>query len=173
MVSKNKISPAELSRFPIFARLSQKQLVKIAAIIRNQTFKDGEEITCEGEHGDELFLLLSGKVGVSKSLTLKVGREGLDTRDKSLIQMRAEDAPYFGEMALLREDSLRTATVKAVGQCHLGMIKRDSFIKLCESDYELGYLLLMNIARTLAAHLEKTSQDVLKLTTAFSLALQS
>ena len=43
-----------------------------------------------------------------------MGREGLDTRDKSLTMLRAEEAPYFGEMALLREDSRRTATVKAV-----------------------------------------------------------
>jgi hypothetical protein len=37
----------------------------------------------------------------------------------------------------------------------------------------MGYQILQNIANTLAKRLEKANQDIMKLTTAFSLALQS
>ncbi len=161
-----------LGHFPIFAGLSPQQLGKIAKIVRETTFKAGEAITREGEPGHEMFLLLSGRVEVCKSLTLKLGREGLDTREKSLISLHAGDAPCFGEMALLNEDSRRTATVITLEVCRVGIITSDDFVKLCEADTELGYYLLRNIAKTLVIHLEKTNQDILKLTTAFSLALQ-
>ncbi len=161
-----------LGHFPILDGLSLEQLYEVANIVRIATFKAGEAITREGEVGNEMFLLLSGRVEVSKSLTLKIGRGGSDTREKSLISLRAADAPYFGEMALLNENNCRSATVMAVDECRVGIITRTDFTKLCESDTGLGYRLLLNIAKTLVTHLEKTNQDVLKLTTAFSLALQ-
>lgn len=163
----------DLSRFPILEGLNDSQLLQVREIVHEKKMAAGEMITREGEHGDELFLLLAGRVEVSKSLTLHMGREGLDTRDKSLMMLRAEDAPYFGEMALLREDSRRTATVKAVDVCLLGIIHRQDFLELCEKDSALGYRLLLNIAKTLVDRLEKMNKDILKLTTAFSLALKS
>ncbi len=162
-----------LSRFSMFADLLPDQLQKVEDILQQKRYEVGEEIAREGEHGDELYLLLRGKVEVSKSLTLMVGRGDIDTRDKSLIQLRAEDAPYFGEMSLLLENSLRSATVRAVEASQIGIIKHKDFVQLCESDRELGFCVLLNIAKTLAIRLEKANQDILKLTTAFSLALQS
>lgn len=173
MSSKTSIKHSDLTRFPIFADLSAVQLEKIWAIIREKTYRADEEITHEGESGKFLFLLLEGEVEVSKSLTLMVGREGLDTRDKSLRRLRADEGPYFGEMVLLDEESRRTATIKALKECRVGMIDRSELLMICETDKELGYLILRNIARTMAKRLDKANQDILKLTTAFSLALQS
>ncbi|HNW60472.1 MAG TPA: cyclic nucleotide-binding domain-containing protein [bacterium] len=167
------ITRQELAPFPIFAGLSDAQLDKVLAIVREAKVAAGESIIREGEIGDELFLLLNGRVEVRKNLTLKLGPAGMDAREKSLIAMRAEQTPYFGEMALLNADSRRTATVQAVVECRVGIIHREAFTRLCESDTALGYRILLNIAKTLVVHLERTNQDVLKLTTAFSLALQS
>jgi CRP/FNR family transcriptional regulator, cyclic AMP receptor protein len=167
------ISSQDLVRFPIFAGLAAAHLDKIAAIVSEEVVPAGQSIIREGEVGDKLFLLLDGRVEVRKNLTLRLGREGMDTREKSLSAMHADQAPYFGEMALLKADSLRSATVQALAECRVGCISRDAFTRLCESDTDLGYRLLLNIAKNLVVHLEKTNQDVLKLTTAFSLALQS
>ena len=45
-------------------------------------------------------------------------------------------------------------------------------LALFEKDPDFGYKVIRNIAQTLAERLEKANQDILKLTTAFSLALQ-
>jgi CRP/FNR family transcriptional regulator, cyclic AMP receptor protein len=168
-----KAARVELKRYPIFADLTEQQLIEVRQILHEKKIAANEIITKEGEHGDQLFLLLSGSVEVSKSLTMMMGRDGLDTRDKSLMIMRAENTPYFGEMALLKEDSLRSATIKAIEECIVGIIHRQDFLDLCRGDSELGFKLIMNIAKTLAIRVEKMNQDILKLTTAFSLALKS
>ncbi|NLP12497.1 cyclic nucleotide-binding domain-containing protein [bacterium] len=168
-----KPSSVDLHRFPIFQGLSAKNLEEVRRILHEKKIAAGEFITREGERGDALYLLLAGRVEVSKSLTLMTGRNDLNTRDKSLVVLRAEDAPYFGEMALLKEDSSRTAAVKTLEECTVGVIRRKDFIALCETDTGLGYRLLLNIARTLVGRLEKMNQDILKLTTAFSLALKN
>ena len=168
-----EIAKNDLSRFSVFAGLTPEQLQKIERLVREKQVPAGEEITREGEKGDELFLLLKGKVEVSKTLTLMVGRGDVDTRDKSLIQLDAAKSPMFGEMAILREDSIRSATVKALEACTIGIIKRKDLLELCEQDKEIGFRILSNIARQLAENLEKANRDILKLTTAFSLALQN
>ncbi|HOT97882.1 MAG TPA: cyclic nucleotide-binding domain-containing protein [bacterium] len=167
------ITRQELAPFPIFDGLTAEQVDKILAIVGEQRVAAGESIIREGEIGDALYLLLDGRVEVRKNLTLNLGHGGLDAREKSLVALRADQAPYFGEMALLKADSLRTATVQAVAECRVGVLHHDAFTRLCESDTALGYKVLLNIAKTLVVHLERTNQDVLKLTTAFSLALQS
>lgn len=168
-----KDAPIDLTRYKIFQGLSETQMDKIRQIVKEKKIPVNELITREAERGDELFLLLSGRVEISKSLTLMTGGNNLDTRDKSLTVLKAENAPYFGEMALLKEDSCRTATIKAIDECTVGVIRRRDFIDLCESDEALGYRMLLNIAKTLVVHLEKMNQDILKLTTAFSLALKN
>jgi len=162
-----------ISKFPIFSGLSTDQLDKIRKIIVEKKYKSGQDIIREGEKGEDFYLLFKGGVEVSKSLTLLVGRSDIDTRDKSLIQLKAEDAPYFGEMSVVMKDAKRSATVKAMNECVVGIIKRSDLLKLCELDFEMGYQILQNIANTLAKRLEKANQDIMKLTTAFSLALQS
>jgi CRP-like cAMP-binding protein len=128
-------------------------------------------ITREGEEGDPLYLLLKGSVEISKILTLMVGRGNVDTREKSLIHLHAEDLAYFGEMAMLRANNRRSASVKALENSTVAVIKRDDLLNLCEQDTGLGYRLFVNIATRLAAHLDKANEDITKLTTAFSLVL--
>jgi CRP/FNR family cyclic AMP-dependent transcriptional regulator len=163
---------SQLKNFSLFFGLTLSQLDMLEHIVHEKSYDANEIITREGDAGDELFLLLKGKVEISKSLTLLVSRGDLDTREKSLTQLKAEDAVYFGEMAILQEQRVRSATTKAVEDCIVGIIKKDDLLALFEKYPEFGYKVIKNIAQTLAERLEKANQDILKLTTAFSLALQ-
>ncbi len=161
-----------IGQFPIFAGLSGAHLEKIGNILKRKRYKAGQIIIQEGETGDSMFLLLDGGVEVSKTLTLKIDRASVDTRDKSLVRLSAEDMPCFGEMALLGNSHKRTATIKSSTDCTVGIISRQDCLKLCEEDALLGYLLMKNVAKAIALRLERANRDVIKLTTAFSLALQ-
>lgn len=69
------------------------------------------------------------------------------------------------------EELKRTATIKAITNCVLYEIKKDDFLKLAEEDYELGYRILLNLARIVSARLRKADEDTIKLTTALSVIL--
>lgn len=172
IVKERTVNKRPLSSFSMFKGLNPEQLQKVREIIREKDYSVGDIVLREGESGDNMYLLLSGDVEISKSLTLVVGRGDVGQRDKSLTRLCADDCAYFGEMALLRENSVRTATVKVLSDSVLGIIHRKDFQALCESDIELGYRIMTNMAQTLCIRLEKANQDVMKLTTAFSLALQ-
>lgn len=66
----------------------------------------------------------------------------------------------------------RTATIRTVTQCRFYEMKNDDFLRLAEADHELGYRILLNLARIVSARLRKADEDTIKLTTALSIMLR-
>lgn len=161
---------AFLEGMPLFEGLTAEQVAKIVAICRLADVKAGTAIVREGERGDTMYVLVEGRVEVSRTLSLRLATGGIGESEKSFTQLEAKDRVLFGEMALL-EQSERAATVVALTDCHLLEIRHDDFERLCRQDAGLGYIIFRNMARQLSARLRRTNQDVLKLTTALSLAL--
>jgi hypothetical protein len=53
-----------------------------------------------------------------------------------------------------------------------GRISKMDFFQICNSNPSIGNLVMQNIARVLTGRLKQSNQNVLKLTTAFSLLMQ-
>ncbi len=161
-----------LRTIPLFTGLSNEKLEKVHAIMTQRTITEGTYIIRENEIGHEMFVLLDGEVEVSRSLLLKIAGSGMDQRDKLLNKLTGNDNAFFGEMGLFDDHSERSASVIAKTKCTVAVLERDSFFHLTETDKEIGYIILKNILKIVSDRLDKTTRDVLKLTTALSLALE-
>ncbi len=75
-------------------------------------------------------------------------------------------------MSLFNEGDRRTASVKALTDCKLAKITKEELFEICNAHPETGYKVMQNLCRTLCGNLVKANQNVLKLTTAFSLILE-
>ncbi|MHB2015869.1 MAG: cyclic nucleotide-binding domain-containing protein [Candidatus Xenobia bacterium] len=160
----------KLKKVKLFRGLSDKQLEALAAIVKQQDVQSNSIIIQEGTEGDNMYILMEGKVQVSRSLTLKVGTRAFEERDKNLIILDGDMSPAFGEMSLI-DRSPRSATVSSITPCRLLAIRKDDFEKLCERDYHFGFILFRNMAEDLSTIVRRNNQDILKLTTALSIAL--
>ncbi len=160
-----------LKKIPLFTDLADDSLERIRKIITERTVDAGSFIIKEGTKGTEMFILLDGEVEVSKTLLLKVSGHGMDQRDKSLIRLTGNDYAFFGEMTLFDSNAERSASVIAKSKCVIAEIAQKDFFELTEADHEIGYHVLKNIVKIISIRLDKTTKDVLKLTTALSLAL--
>lgn len=78
-----------------------------------QLFREGEIITREGDPGQELLILVNGKVGVFKG-------------DVKIAEF-AEEGTILGEMSLVLNRP-RTATIKALTDSHLITLKADLYV---------------------------------------------
>jgi CRP-like cAMP-binding protein len=161
-----------LQKIPIFTGLPKEKLELVRAIMTIRTINEGAFIIRENEHGDEMYILLDGEVEVSRTLLLKVSGSGMDQRDKMLNKLTANDYAFFGEMGLFDDHSERSASVIAKRTCSIAVLERESFFRLTESDHEIGHIIVRNILKIVSDRLNKTTKDVLKLTTALSLALE-
>jgi CRP/FNR family cyclic AMP-dependent transcriptional regulator len=166
-------NPQILKDYEIFAGLSEEQIDEFCKVIVPIEFNKGDVILQEGEVGNSILILLDGKVEITQALTLKTDVSQADTREKSLIALSSEIRPFFGEMSLFSDDDKRSATVKAVSTCSIARIDKKDFFSICNKFPEIGHHVMQNIARVLSRRLKQANQNVLKLTTAFSLIVES
>lgn len=162
-----------LSNYAIFKDLTGAELEQIYSILHFKSFQNGEKIFEEGDRGDEMYILLEGEIEVSKPLTLLKDKPGkLNRENMALIRLKQEDYPCVGEMVLFGDSDIRSASAVAIQASKFGVIEKDEFLQLAEKNYALGYRVMKNLARIMGDRLKKANQDILKLTTAFTLALE-
>ena len=75
-------------------------------------------------------------------------------------------------MSLFDKEDRRSASVKAITECHLSQLMKDDLFAICNDNNKIGYKVMMNLAKILSRKVLETNQNVLKLTTAFSLVLE-
>ncbi|MEI7812732.1 MAG: Crp/Fnr family transcriptional regulator [Ignavibacteria bacterium] len=119
---------------PIFAELDQETLEKISSIGKRKIYEKDTVILMEEDSGSALFVIISGKVKVSR--TNNEGRE--------VILTLLGERDFFGEMAIL--DGLkRSASVIALQQSELFIIQRYDFLNLLKSYPEVSISLLQEL----------------------------
>jgi serine/threonine protein phosphatase PrpC/CRP-like cAMP-binding protein len=133
-----------LGRMPLFARLSDRELLRVMQSVEVRSYDDQAVIIREGDKGDELFIVLSGKVSVSR------GGETLT---------RFGAGEHFGEMALIRAVP-RSATVTSDGGAELIVIRRPDFFELLRSEHEIAVKMLWQFLGVLADRLDQTSSEL-------------
>lgn len=162
------------SQSPLFENMSLGQIEKVLDFSRVLDFRPGEVIMEEDQEGDSLFIILEGVVEVSKNLVKAgIGGDAVDdSKSKTFAKLDARSHAVFGEIGLL-EESTRTATVKALTDCRLCEIKKEDFFRLADSDFEIGYRVLANLAKLMSTRLRKADEDIVKLTTVLTMVLKS
>ncbi len=123
---------------PIFADLPSDTISKIEKIGVKKSYQKDEPILLEEDSGTALFVILSGKV--------KVSRSSNDGREVILAILGESD--FFGEMAIL--DGLsRSANVIANEEAEVFLIQRNEFLKLLHIHPEISIILLQELTSRL------------------------
>jgi serine/threonine protein phosphatase PrpC/CRP-like cAMP-binding protein len=133
-----------LAGMPLFARLTERELLRALQVADVRSYEPGEVVIHEGDCGDELFIVLSGNVTVTRgeAVLTSLGR-----------------GEHFGEMALIR-NLPRSATVTSDANSEIIVIRRADFFDILRTEHEMGVKLLWQFLGVLADRLEQTSRDL-------------
>jgi len=158
---------------PLFSGLAHTDIDVVRALFTAVSFDKGQVVIAEGTEGDEMFILVKGRVRVTKSMLLAevaIPIPGLQNSRKVLATMDNSQFPFFGEMALLDRD-VRSASVETVESAKFLKTSREAFFSLLANHPRIGVLILTNLGRLLAQNVRKGNREQIKLTTALALAL--
>jgi ATP/ADP translocase/HEAT repeat protein len=129
----------ELRRVPLFERLDPEDLQRVAAVSEERSFPAGASIIREGEVGDELFVILEGRVRVEK-----------DDADGSTRTIRTYDeGEHFGELAVLLQQP-RVASVVAVTDVRTLVIGGDGLTAILRERPEAAMAMLATLAERIS-----------------------
>jgi CRP/FNR family transcriptional regulator, cyclic AMP receptor protein len=132
----------------------------------------GDIIMEEGEDRHSMFFFLDGEVVISNTMTMKAtGRGGgFSEVEKSLVKLSAGMVSVLGEMSII-EELPRSATVKAFSTCVMYEISKSDFEAFTAKYPEIGSKIIYNIAKILCHRVRRSNSDIIKLSTALSIAV--
>ena len=132
----------------LLSPLSAEDRAEVLATARSRRFAKGEVVCHEGDPGESLHLVRSGRLAVRVSTT------GGDTATLSVLS----PGDAFGELALLRESHERTATVVALEPAETVSLRRADFEALRRRNPGVEQLLV----QILAKRVDDLSQSLLE-----------
>ena len=130
-----------LKNSALFHSLTALELKIVDGLMHERRYLTDEIVFDEGEEGQALYLVTSGRVVMSRS-------------HGSGFHVVAELGPgsVFGDLALL-DDSPRNAQARAMENCELAVFFRADFLGLMETDAVIGYKISLNLARLIGQRL--------------------
>jgi CRP/FNR family cyclic AMP-dependent transcriptional regulator len=144
----------QLARVPFFDGLTREALTIIAQVTAEEAHATGTKLFQYGDPGDKLFIILEGKVRISREVA-GMGEEALAVLGPGEV---------FGEMSLL-DESPRSADARVHDRCRMLVITKEAFDDLLFLHKELAYEVLWNCVRILSARLRETNEKLTFLTT--------
>ncbi len=145
---------SQLAKVPFLEGLTDDSLMLIAHVTTEESHALGTRIFQYGDPGDKLFIILEGKVRISREVS-GMGEEALAVLGPGEI---------FGEMALL-DESPRSADARAHERCRLLVITKDAFDDLLFLHKDLAYEVLWASVRMLSMRLRETNDKFAFLST--------
>jgi len=109
-----------LRRVPILKHLSDYEVAKIAHVAERETYESGQFIIREKTVGDTFYIIVRGQCDVYQVQK--------DNTQKLINKMKPGE--HFGEKALLNDNDLRTASVRAASEVQCLVLTRADVIRL-------------------------------------------
>lgn len=138
-----------LGRIHLFQGIAPDGLRQLAGIAREESYRLGDVIFEEGSTGGELYLILEGRVRISRNVS-GMGEEALAV-------LSPGDA--FGEMSIV-DDFPRSADARVHEKCRLLVLDKDALEDLLFLQKDLAYEILWNFVKILSSRLRETNDKM-------------
>jgi CRP-like cAMP-binding protein len=135
----------ELKMIPLFSELDDKALEEIARMSVRQSYKKDNMVLIEEEIGSTMFIILSGRVKISR-----ISDEGREVILSILV-----DGDFFGEMSIL-DGQTRSANAVTLEDSELLLIQRENFLRILHDYPQVA----INLLKELAHRLRRSDEQI-------------
>jgi voltage-gated potassium channel len=111
-----------VAKVPLFARLDVATLARLVRMLHARKLAQGAVVFHKDERADAMYFIASGEVEIELGSTKSV---------------RLGEGDFFGEMALLKEDTRRSATVSVSKTAELLVLNAPDFRRLLAQNPDL------------------------------------
>jgi CRP-like cAMP-binding protein len=151
---RERVLGAQLPSTPIFMGLPENLIEKLIERATLHSYNKGDIVFHQGDKADAFYLVRYGFV--------KITETGDDGRRKVLAYLKG--GSYFGEMALMKEQGKRMATVTAIDRTELIRISRKDFHLIIDLYPRIKSSLEKGIAKTEKKNIRTRGNDQIEKT---------
>lgn len=128
----------------VFPNIDRRVITHLARLAQIKNYPAGWVLCYEGDRGDTFYLVASGQIAITKRL--------MENEDRLLRVLEAGD--FFGEMALLDINAIRSATVKTMMPSTILELDRTTF----EGAIEQNPTMVLTLVRTMINRMRTNDQ---------------
>ena len=136
----------------LFYELLDDEIDQVISDSFVESYNDGEVIFKEGDVGRDFYVLLAGKVRLTKNVN--------DYEIEIAVLHKGE---ALGETVLANE-SERMTNIIASGKVDLLVIEQDTIFSLYKTHPKIFGIIMLNLSRMLTTRLQKSNQTIAKMT---------
>jgi len=141
----------QVKRCFLFFELLDDEIELVVNSCYVERFEDGQAIFKEGDIGSDFYVILSGKVRLTKNM---------DGREIEIMVMHKGEA--LGETVLTNE-SKRMTNIIAAGTVDLLVIDQDTIFSLYQKHPRIFAIIMLNLSRMLTTRLQKSNLTIAKM----------
>jgi len=148
-----------LSNNFLFRNLTKRELALCQTLVHVRRFRAGEPVFRQNETGVGMYIIGKGRVEIS------IFDDSPNEKDhtKELVVTTLEVGDFFGEISLVEETSIRSATARAADDCVLiGFFKSD-LLEILERSPNAGIKIVFRLAEVLGRRLKETTDKISQL----------
>ncbi len=153
--ANNGIS-ADIQGNILFKDLSPKELKFVKDIVHVRNYKPGEEIFRQHDIGSGMYIVSEGGVDI----TVEEKSHDDSSDENELIITRLGPGDFFGEMALVQEEGLRSAAAKANRKTTLIGFFKPNLLEIIQRSPSAGVKILLRLSEVLGKRLTETTDMV-------------
>jgi serine/threonine protein phosphatase PrpC len=133
-----------IKKIPLFRHLTYKEQTAVLSIATTRSYVEGEEIIREGQPGDDLYIVVKGRVVVEKG--------GMEIAELF-------SGGHFGEMGLV-DNAPRSATIRAAEPTRVMLVARSELMALMKRESILAVKMLWSFVQVLADRLRAANFEL-------------
>ncbi|MBT3234905.1 MAG: cyclic nucleotide-binding domain-containing protein [Bdellovibrionales bacterium] len=157
--SRKVTIPKFLRGIDVLSGFTDNELRILTKFLHHRRFTDNEMVFAQGDMGIGFYFVYSGQLNILIK-NKKAGNE-----ERSTLNILLEQGDYFGELALLQQNSIRSATVVAQNSAQLLGIFKPDMDELISRHPVVATKLLQSVSMIIAHRLFSLTEEMSRLQT--------
>lgn len=155
---KEKTIVQKLKNSFLFQDLTNTELIMVEKIINVRNYRPGEVVFRQGDVGVGMYIISKGVINIYVEEI-----EPTTGNAKSILVTQLSEGDFFGDLALVEENSRRSASAVAHDECVLiGFFKPD-LVEITERNPTAGVKILFRLSEMLGNRLRETTSKITEL----------
>ena len=143
------MDPKELKAIPLFENLTEEELGTILQLAFIKDYKSGFNLFFEGMRGGVMYIILDGEIQI---YNMGEGKE------HEIIRLGYGE--YLGEMTLIDENEVRSASARFTSNTSLLVITKKCFTTMLKTNPNITSKLLMSFLKSMTKRLRQTTEKL-------------
>lgn len=147
--SKDRTIPHLLKENILFKTLTDRELSYLASLVYQRIYQTNEYVFRQNERGFGMYMIAKGSVAIRS-----------DSPEGEILVTTLGEGSFFGEIALIESDNLRTASVAALERTMIiGFFKPD-LLDILDRKPDMGVKILYQLSSVIARRLVETTEKI-------------